>query len=371
MMLKFAQKTFEILKLTSGYVSIFVGSHQIHVVTDNLLQASLVTQPVSSLPITTTRGGLFMDLFKPGGSSLGLRFASNKSNKAVGLKVYNPTTPGFRGRITTSRKDLWKGGPFKPLTAGMARTGGRNFQGRITSRHRGGGHRKVYRLIDFARAIGKPPGVVERIEYDPNRSARIVLVKHTMPAATTSTPPSQAYSYFLAPQGIAVGDKVESGTDAAIKPGNTLPLENIPIGMNVHNIELRPGCGGQLVRAAGASATLIKKGDDGYSVLRLPSGEQRFVLSRCMATIGALSNPLHKNRKLGKAGATRWLGRRPRVRGVAMNPVDHPHGGGRGKSKGRISQTPWGKPTKGFRTRNNKQTDRFIRVTRHKAKARA
>jgi large subunit ribosomal protein L2 len=320
---------------------------------------------------------------------------------------------GFRGRVITSRQGLWKEGPFKALTEGLSRSGGRNAQGGITMRHRGGGHRKVYRLVAFARPAGMAAGVVQRIEYDPNRSARIALVRHK--GADASAALRQQYSYFLAPQDVKEGDVLHSGADAPIRPGNTLPLSAIPVGMAVHNVELRPGAGGQLARSAGTSCTLVKKGevlayfelsayesaasctvrpvvhaklsghpslftchspfmipstcagDDGYSVVKLPSGEQRLVLSRCMATIGTLSNPQHKNRKLGKAGAARWLGRRPRVRGVAMNPVDHPHGGGRGKSKGRISQTPWGKPTKGYRTRHNPRTDWVIRQSRHKA----
>ncbi|PSC73499.1 50S ribosomal L2 [Micractinium conductrix] len=288
-----------------------------------------------------------------------------KSSNSSGLKVYKPTTPGFRGRVITSRKDLWKGGPFKPLTMGLSRTGGRNAHGVITSRHRGGGHRKVYRVIDFARSGGSGSAVVQRLEYDPNRSARIALVKHK--GVADDAPLRSQYSYILAPQDVKEGDTLFTGGDAPIRPGNTLPLSAIPVGMAVHNVELRPGAGGQLARAAGASCTLIKKGDDGYSVLKMPSGEQRLVLSRCTATIGVLSNPQHKNIKLGKAGATRWAGRRPRVRGMAMNTVDHPHGGGRGKKKGRISQTPWGKPTKGYRTRSNKRTDWAIRLSRHKA----
>ncbi|EFN52109.1 hypothetical protein CHLNCDRAFT_11610, partial [Chlorella variabilis] len=267
-----------------------------------------------------------------------------------------------RGRVITSRKGLWKGGPFKPLTEGMARTGGRNAHGVITARHRGGGHRRVYRAIDFARPQGTAAAVVERLEYDPNRTAHIALVRHKGGAAAAAL--RHQYSYFLAPQDVKEGDLLHSGADAPIRPGNTLPLSAIPVGMAVHNVELRPGAGGQLARAAGTACTLVKKGDDGYSVVKLPSGEQRLVLSRCMATIGVLSNPQNKNVKLGKAGASRWLGRRPRVRGIAMNPVDHPHGGGRGKSKGRISQTPWGKPTKGYRTRHNPRTDWAIRQSR-------
>jgi large subunit ribosomal protein L2 len=301
-------------------------------------------------------------LWQPFAAAGGRGFASG--SRDAGLKAYKPTTPGFRGRIITSRKDLWAGGPFKPLTEGLRKSGGRNSQGRITVRHRGGGHRKVYRLVDFKRPAGAAAGVVERVEYDPNRSARIALVK----LANDTGPKATQYAYILAPQGVGAGDAVQSGADAPIRPGNTLPLSAIPVGMQVHNVEMRPGAGGQLARAAGTACTLIKKGEDGYAVLRMPSGEQRLVLSRCLATVGVLSNPQHKNTKLGKAGATRWSGRRPKVRGVAMNCVDHPHGGGRGKSKGRISQTPWGKPTKGYRTRSNPRTDWSIRLSRHKAK---
>ena len=270
------------------------------------------------------------------------------------LKKYKPVTPGLRGRIITSRKDLWKGGPFKPLTEGLTKSGGRNNHGRVTSRHRGGGHKRVYRKIDFSRRV-EHDGVVQRIEYDPNRSARIALLHHaSMPEGT---PVSKIHSYVLAPQDVVRGQTLASGEGAPVRPGNSLPLRSIPIGMQIHNIEMQPGRGGQLARAAGTSCTLVKKGTDGYATIKLPSGEQKLVLLECMATIGVLSNPQHKNRKLGKAGASRWLGRRPAVRGVAMNAVDHPHGGGRGKSKGRISQSPWGKPTKGYKTRNNKRTD--------------
>ena len=314
------------------------------------------------LPIPTLTVIYFCAARSPWQSFISRAASTSRSST---MKAYKPTTPGLRGRIITSRKDLWKGGPFKPLTEGLRRSGGRNNQGRITVRHRGGGHRKVYRLIDFKRPAATPAGVIERIEYDPNRSARIALVKLDVPA---EIPKSKQYSYILAPQGVAPGDAVQSGLDAPIKPGSTLPLSAIPVGMQIHNVELRPGAGGQMARAAGTSCTLIKKGDDGYAVVKLPSGEQRLVLLKCMATVGVLSNPQHKNRKLGKAGARRWLGRRPTVRGVAMNCVDHPHGGGRGKSKGRISQTPWGKPTKGYRTRKNSRPDWAIWVSRHKAK---
>lgn len=233
-------------------------------------------------------------------------------------------------------------------------------------RHRGGGHRKVYRKIDFWRKESEYEGVVERLEYDPNRSTRIALLRH--PSMPEGTPISKSYSYILAPQNVSPGDTLSNGPSAAIKVGNCLPLSSIPIGMQICNVEMQPGKGGQLARAAGTYCTLVKKGDDGYAVVKLPSGEQKLVLLRCMATIGVLSNPQHKNRKLGKAGASRWIGRRPTVRGVAMNCVDHPHGGGRGKSKGRISQTPWGKPTKGYRTRHNPRTDWTIRSSRHDAK---
>lgn len=292
-----------------------------------------------------------------------LRYASTMIDS--GLKKYKPMTPGMRGRVITSRKGLWKGGPFKPLTEGLTRSGGRNNHGRITSRHRGGGHKRVYRKIDFARyPTTTVEGVVQRLEYDPNRSARIALLHHQ--SLPEGTPVSKLYSYVLAPQNVSPGDMLSSGSEAPIRAGNALPLRDIPIGMQIHNVEMQPGRGGQLGRSAGTSCTLVKKGTDGYAVVKLPSGEQKLVLLDCMATIGVLSNPQHKNRKLGKAGASRWLGRRPKVRGVAMNCVDHPHGGGRGKSKGRISQTPWGKPTKGYRTRNNPRTDWTIRVSRHK-----
>ncbi|GAB4815005.1 hypothetical protein N2152v2_002051 [Parachlorella kessleri] len=323
-------------------------------------------QLASAAPAVSSSNFTLLPGLQAAWSALQHRLATSVT--AEGLKFYKPTTPGFRGRVVTARKDLWKGGPFKPLTQGFSRTGGRNHSGKAVARHIGGGSKRIYRIIDFQRSLGTAPGVVERLEYDPNRSAHIALLKLQTRKTHKPLALREQYSYVLAPQGVAPGDTLLSGTDVPIRPGNTLPLSHIPIGMQVHNVELRPGCGGQLARAAGASATLVKKGDNGYAVLRLPSGEQRLVLSRCMATIGVLSNPQNKNSKLGKAGATRWLGRRPRVRGMAMNCVDHPHGGGRGKKKGRISQTPWGKPTKGYRTRRNPTTDRFIRESRHKAR---
>eukprot|EP00891_Asterochloris_glomerata_P000995 jgi/Astpho2/995/Aster-00822 len=331
-----------------------------------------------------------------------------RSTIDVGLKASKPITPGQRGRIITSRKDLWKGKPFKALTKGLPRTGGRNHSGSITSWHRGGRHKRLYRFIDVKRAISQDVSevaTVQRIEYDPNRSARIALLQHTRqglpgpssPAGTSAAPappipvPGVRHSYILAPQSLAPGDVVRSGLEVPIRPGNSLPLHAMPTGTSVHNIELQPGSGGRLVRAAGTSAQLVSKGGqppgmtsssvhakmpphrhaagaDGYAILRLPSGEQKAVLLNCMATIGALSNPQNKNTVIGKAGAARWLGRRPITRGMAMNPVDHPHGGGRGKSKGRISQSPWGVPTKGYRTRKTTLTDHTIRLSRHLAK---
>ncbi|DBB03083.1 TPA: 54S ribosomal protein L2 mitochondrial [Trebouxia sp. C0004] len=267
----------------------------------------------------------------------------------------------MRGRVITDRRDLWKGGPYKPLTEGIRKTGGRNAQGRITSYQRGGAHKRLYRIIDFKRNITGAQGTLERIEYDPNRTARIALARY--PAEEGG---KERFAYILAPQQMVPGDAIMSGSAAGIRTGNSLPLSAIPVGTALHNVEMHPGKGGQLARSAGTSARLVSK-DERYVVVRLPSGEQRSVLSHCMATVGAVSNPQHKNVKIGKAGAARWLGRRPVVRGMAMNPVDHPHGGGRGKRKGRISQTPWGVPTKGYRTRHSNRTDQYIRLSRHKA----
>lgn len=293
----------------------------------------------------------------------------------TGLKFYKPITPGFRGRVVTSRRELWKGGPFKPLTVGLRKQGGRDSAGHISVRHQGGGHRRLYRLVDLKRVAGRG-GVVERIEYDPNRSANIALLRlheHVWQGAAGEdaerqgpAPQRERFAYMLASEGLRPGTRVESGAEAPVLPGNTLPLQNIPAGMQVHNVELYPGRGGQLARAAGAFASIVRKGEDGYTVLRLPSGEQHLVLSRCLATVGAVGNAQRKNEKMGKAGAARWRGIRPTVRGMAMNAVDHPHGGGRGKSKGRISQSKWGVPSKGFRTRSTKRTDWAIRLSRHK-----
>ena len=266
------------------------------------------------------------------------------------LKTFNPTTPSQRGVVQVDKSALWKGRPEKSLVSGLKSPKGRNNYGRITSWHRGGGHKKLYRQIDFKRSKRDMPATVLRTEYDPNRSAFIALIKYE----------DGTLSYILAPEGLSVDDKVMAGADADVRLGNALPLSVIPIGSFVHNVELKPGKGGQLIRAAGGSASVIGK-DSGYVSLKLRSGEVRLISAECYATIGVLSNPDQKNIKIGKAGRNRWLGRRPVVRGVAMNPVDHPHGGGEGKtSGGRHPVTPWGKSTKGKKTRHNKRTDRFI-----------
>ena len=285
----------------------------------------------------------------------GARRGFASSTSADGMKAYKPTSPGQRGRITTTRVHLWKGKPMKALTVGLRKRGGRNNAGRITVWHKGGGHKRLYRVIDFKRDLEGTRGVIRRLEYDPNRTTHIALVDYEG---------GHKSRYVLAPHGAQAGDAMESGPESDIKVGNALPLKNIPLSTTIHNIELVPGRGGQICRSAGSSATLIKKGDDGYCVVRLPSGEQRLVLEACKATIGMLSNRGHQNRNIGKAGANRWRGIRPTTRGVAMNPIDHPHGGGEGRtSGGRPSCTPWGVHTKGHRTRNNKRTDQF-RVSR-------
>ncbi|MEC8037944.1 MAG: 50S ribosomal protein L2 [Pseudomonadota bacterium] len=276
----------------------------------------------------------------------------------MALKSYNPRTPSQRQLVRVDRSELHKGKPVKNLTEGLTKSGGRNNTGRITSWHRGGGHKRRYRLVDFKR---RQSGVamVERLEYDPNRTAFIALIKYEG---------SGELSYILAPQRLAVGDKVESGKDADIKPGNALPLGSIPVGTIVHNVELQPGRGGQIARSAGSYVQIVGR-DSGYAQVRLNSGEVRLVRQECVATIGAVSNPDHSNQNMGKAGRMRWKGRRPHVRGVVMNPVDHPHGGGEGRtSGGRHPVTPWGKPTKGKRTRTNKKTDRLIMRSRHNKK---
>ncbi|HZD25626.1 MAG TPA: 50S ribosomal protein L2 [Alphaproteobacteria bacterium] len=274
----------------------------------------------------------------------------------MALKQYKPTTAGRRGLVLVNREGLHKGRPIKTLTHGLTKSGGRNNTGRITARRRGGGTKRLYRVIDFKRNRLDEAAVVERLEYDPNRSAFIALVRY----------PDNTLSYILAPQRLAVGDRVVAGKRVDVKPGNAMPLSSMPVGTIVHNVELKPGAGGQLARSAGTYAQLAGR-DEGYAILRLSSGEQRLVRGECMATVGAVSNPDHGNIKLAKAGRRRWLGKRPAVRGVAMNPVDHPHGGGEGRtSGGRHPVTPWGKPTKGKRTRQNKATDKYILRRRKK-----
>tara|TARA_B100002052_G_scaffold289301_1_gene306530 strand:+ start:192 stop:1019 length:828 start_codon:yes stop_codon:yes gene_type:complete len=274
----------------------------------------------------------------------------------MALKKYNPMTPGQRGLVLIDRTSLFKGKPVKKLTEGLTKTGGRNNTGRITSWQKGGGHKRKYRIIDFKRNKDDIDANVERIEYDPNRSAFIALIKYK----------DGELSYIIAPQKLRVGDNVVSSNKADIKPGNSMPLSSVPVGTIIHNVELKPGKGGQLARSAGSYVQVIGK-DLAYSILRLTSGEVRLVLSSCRCSIGAVSNPDNQNQNLGKAGRNRWLGKRPSVRGVAMNPIDHPHGGGEGRtSGGRHPVTPWGKPTKGKRTRNNKKTDKLIIRRRNK-----
>ncbi|MDP6109417.1 MAG: 50S ribosomal protein L2 [Rhodospirillales bacterium] len=268
----------------------------------------------------------------------------------MALRNYKPTSPGRRALVLVDKSHLWKGKPEKSLTEGLNGKGGRNNKGRITARRRGGGHKRRYRIIDFKRRKFDVSATVERLEYDPNRSAFIALIKYD----------DGELSYILAPQRLQPGDQVISGEQVDIKPGNAMPMANIPVGTIIHNVELKIGGGGQLSRSAGTYVQLIGK-DQGYAQLRLTSGEIRIVRAECMATIGAVSNSDKANIKLSKAGRNRWLGKRPSVRGVAMNPVDHPHGGGEGRtSGGRHPVSPWGKPTKGKRTRSNKKTDRLI-----------
>ena len=273
------------------------------------------------------------------------------------IKTYRPTTPTRRFQTVVDRRDLSSKKPEKSLVKGKQRRGGRNSGGQITIRFRGGGAKRKLREIDFKREKHGVPATVAAIEYDPNRSARIALLHYA----------DGVKRYILAPTGLKIGQTVKSGPGADILPGNALALENIPAGTIIHNIELRPGKGGQMVRAAGGGAQLVAR-EEKYALVKLPSGEVRKVLSRCMATIGQVGNVEHENVSLGKAGRKRWLGRRPHNRGVTMNPVDHPHGGGEGRtSGGRNPVTPWGQPTRGFRTRNNKRTDKFI-VTKKRKK---
>jgi len=272
------------------------------------------------------------------------------------LKKLKPTTPGQRGTVLISKNHLWRADPYKSLTKPMKSTGGRNNQGRITSRRMGGAVKRKYRLIDFKRNKYDVNGEIIRNEYDPNRSAFISLVKYE----------DGEYRYILSPQNLKIGDKIVSGNKVEIKEGNCLPLNNIPVGTNVHNIELKPGAGGQLVRSAGTSAQITSKEETNVQI-KLVSGEIRYINKNCLATVGVLSNPDQKNIKLGKAGRKRYLGCRPKVRGVVMNPVDHPHGGGEGRtSGGRHPVTPWGVSTKGKKTRRNKSTNAFIIKRRKK-----
>ena len=276
----------------------------------------------------------------------------------MALKKYKPTTPGQRQLVLGDRSALYKGAPVKTLTEGKPGTGGRNKNGRITTRFRGGGHKKSFRIVDFKRRKFDAPAKVERLEYDPNRTAFIALVKYE----------DGELAYILAPQRLAVGDSVVAGEHVDVKPGNAMPAGNIPVGTIVHNIELKIGKGGQIARSAGSYAQIVGR-DGEYVIVRLNSGEQRLVHGRCMATMGAVSNPDHMNTSMGKAGRTRWLGRRPHNRGVSMNPVDHPHGGGEGRtSGGRHPVSPWGFPTKGKKTRRNKSTTKFIISSRHARK---
>jgi len=277
----------------------------------------------------------------------------------MALKTFKPYTKSTRGTVLVDRSGLWKGKPYKPLVEPKNSMRGRNNNGHITSRNMsGGGHKKMYRLVDFYRKKFDMPGTVERIEYDPNRSCYIMLVKFQ----------DSTHFYYLAPQKINVGDVVESGSAKEIKVGNCMPLRDIPVGVNVHNVELQPGGGGKIARSAGTSVT-ISGLDGNYSLVKMTSGEVRKIDSRCMATIGVLSNPDQKNIKIGKAGRSRWLGRRPHTRGVVMNPVDHPHGGGEGKSAGgRHPVSPTGQGAKGLKTRTNARTNKFIVKKRNKRK---
>lgn len=275
----------------------------------------------------------------------------------MALKQFNPTSPGRRQLVLIDRSELHKGKPVKKLTEGLTKSGGRNNRGRITNKNIGGGAKRTYRKVDFKRRKFDMPATVERLEYDPNRTAFIALIRYQ----------DGEQAYILAPQRMSVGDTVMSSTKADIKPGNTLPLRNIPVGTIVHNVEMKPMKGGQMARSAGTYVQLVGRAE-GYAQLKLSSGELRRVPQECLATVGAVSNPDHMNQNLSKAGRNRHKGRRPHVRGVVMNPVDHPHGGGEGKSSGgRHPVTPWGKKTRGPKTRNNKTTDRLI-IRRRNAK---
>ncbi len=276
----------------------------------------------------------------------------------MALRKFNPTTPSQRQLVLIDRSELWKGRPEKTLTEGLSSAGGRNNLGRITMRRRGGGAKKLYRIVDFKRRKFDIEAKVERIEYDPNRTAFIALVKYL----------DGDLAYVIAPQRLKVGDRIISGEKVDVKPGNAMPLRSIPVGTIIHNVELKPGKGGQIARSAGAYAQLVGR-DGAMALLRLQSGEVRLAPAECMATIGAVSNADHMNETVGKAGRQRHKGNRPSVRGVAMNPIDHPHGGGEGRtSGGRHPVTPWGKPTKGRKTRKNKRTQKMVVRSRHARK---
>ena len=276
----------------------------------------------------------------------------------MALKQFNPVTASLRGTVLIDRSELWKGKPVKTLTEGKHKTGGRNNHGRTTSFFRGGGHKQSYRRVDFKRRKFDVAATVERLEYDPNRSAFIALIKYD----------DGELSYIIAPQRLRAGDKVVAGQRVDIKPGNAMPMAAIPVGTIIHNVEMKLGAGGKMARAAGTYAQLVGK-DAGYAQVKLQSGELRLIRAECLATVGAVSNPDNQNQSLGKAGRARWMGRRPHNRGVVMNPVDHPHGGGEGRtSGGRHPVTPWGKPTKGYKTRENKRTDSLIIRRRPKGK---
>jgi large subunit ribosomal protein L2 len=276
----------------------------------------------------------------------------------MALRQFKPVTASLRGTVLIDRSELWKGKPVKALTVGKSHSGGRNNHGHTSVRFRGGGHKQSYRNVDFKRRKFDVPATVERLEYDPNRSAFIALVKYQ----------DGELSYIIAPQRLKAGDQVIAGARVDIKPGNAMPMAAIPVGTIIHNIEMKPGAGGKIARAAGTYAQLVGK-DSGYAQIKLMSGELRVVRAECMASVGAVSNPDNMNQKIGKAGRTRWLGRRPHNRGVVMNPVDHPLGGGEGRSSGgRHPVSPWGQPAKGYKTRGNKRTDKLIVRRRNKGK---
>ena len=276
----------------------------------------------------------------------------------MALKTFRPMTPSLRQLVIVDRSELYKGGPLKKLTEGKSEKGGRNNSGRITVRFRGGGHKQAYRIIDFKRRKLDVVGKVERLEYDPNRTSFIALINYA----------DGEQAYIIAPQRLGVGDAVVAGTQVDVKPGNAMPLANMPVGTIVHNVEMKIGKGGSLARSAGTYAQIVGR-DGAYVIMRLKSGEQRLIHGQCFGTVGSVSNPDHMNASLGKAGRNRWLGRKPHNRGVTMNPVDHPHGGGEGRtSGGRHPVSPWGKPTKGAKSRSNKSTTKFIVTSRHKAK---